>query len=146
MGLEFLGGKLADVGKALLNELHSVLVHLIKVVRGVEEPVPPVKAQPVDVLLDSLHELHVLLGGVGVVHPQIAQPTILLRRTKVDDQGLAVADMEVAVGLRRKTGMDFHPGVLSAGSDVLINKIVDKILCHDRLHFFRHGPHAPSLL
>ncbi len=38
------GGQLADVGQALPDEGHGALVHLLKVVGGVEKPVPPVEA------------------------------------------------------------------------------------------------------
>ena len=100
--LELLGGELAHIGQALLDELHGVVVHLLKVVGGVVEPVAPVVAQPVDVLLDGLHVLHVLLGGVGVVHAQVAQAAVLLGGAEVDEDGLGVADVQVAVGLGGK--------------------------------------------
>ena len=81
-----------------------------------------------DVLFDGIHELGVLLGGVGVVHTQIADAAEFLGGTEVDDQGLAVADVQIAVGLGRKTGVDLHPGKLSAGGDVLFDELVDKVL------------------
>ena len=62
-----------------------------------------------DVLLDGLHVLHVLLGGVGVVHAEIAQAAVLLGGAEVDGQGLAVADVEIAVGLRRTSGYNVYP-------------------------------------
>ncbi len=143
---ELLGGQLADIGKSLPDKFYGVVVHLVKVIRGKEKPVIPVIAQPVDVLLNGVHVLHVLLGGVGIVHPQVADAAILFRRTKIDKDGLGVADMEISIGLRREAGMDGHSGVLSPRSNVLINKIMNKILAHDRFHFFRHGSHTPSLL
>ncbi len=90
-GTELLRRQLADVGQALL-----------------EEPVAPVKAQPVDILLDGVHILGVLLGGVGVVHAQVAQAAEALGGAEVDGQRLAVADVQIAVGLRRKTGVDLR--------------------------------------
>ena len=81
-----------------------------------------------DILLDSVYELGVLLGGVGVVHAQVADAAELLSRAEVDDQRLAVADVEIAVGLGRETGVDLHPGKPSAGSDVLRDKFVNKVL------------------
>ena len=103
---ELVGGELADIGQALFDEVHRQLVGPLKIVRAVVEPVVPVEAQPVDVLLDGVYVLGVLLGGVGVVHPQVADAAVLLRRAEVDGQGLAVADMEIAVGLRREPGVD----------------------------------------
>ena len=83
--LELLGGQLAHVGQALLDEAHSQLVGLFEVIAAVEEAVTPVKAQPVDILLDSVYELGVLFGGVGVVHAQVADAAELLSRAEVDD-------------------------------------------------------------
>ena len=113
--LELLGGQLADVGQALLDEVHGQLVGLLKVVGAVEEAVAPVEAQPVDVLLDGVHVLRVLLGGVGVVHAQVADAAEFLGGAEVDGQGLAVADVEIAVGLRGEPGVDRFPLAASAG-------------------------------
>ena len=125
--LHLLRGQLADVGQALLDEGHGALVHLLEVVGGIVEPVAPVKAQPVDVLLDGLHVLHVLLGGVGVVHAEVAQPAVLLGGAEVDAQGLAVADVQIAVGLRRETGVDGHALELTTLCDVLVDELMDKV-------------------
>ena len=125
---ELLGSQLAHIGQPLFDEAYRQLIGLLKVVGPVEEAVSPVKAQPVDVLLNGVHKLGVLLGGVGVIHPQVADAAEGLRRAEVDDQGLAVADVEVAVGLGGKTGMDLHPGKLPAGGDVLRDKVSNKIL------------------
>ena len=94
---------------------------------AVEEPVTPVKAQPVDILLDGLHELHILLGGIGVVHAEIADAAVFFCSTEVDDQGLAVSDVQIAVGFRGKTGMDSLTGAAAALGNVLVNKSLDEI-------------------
>ena len=127
MGLEFFRRQLADIGQSLLDEAHRLPVVLLKIVGTVEETVAPVKAQPVDVLLDGLHKLLVLFGGVGVVHPQVAQSAELFGGTEVNGQGLAVADMEIAVRLRGKTGMHRHALELSAGGNILLNKSMDEV-------------------
>ena len=59
-----------------------------------------------DILLDGVHILGVLLGGVGVVHAQVAQAAVTLGGAEVDAQGLAVTDVQIAVGLRRKPGVN----------------------------------------
>ena len=131
--LELLGGQLADVGKTLLNQLHGVLVVLFKVVGAVVEPVAPVEAQPVNVLLDGLHVLFIFLGGVGVVHPEVAQAAVLRGGAEINDQRLAVTDVQVAVRLRREPGVDGLPGKLTARGNVLIDKGMDKILAFRNL-------------
>ena len=85
-----------------------------------------------NVLLNGLHKLSVFLSGIGVVHPQVTNAAKLLRRTKVDDQRLAVPNVQIAVGLRREAGMNLHPSAPSAGSNVLRNKLMDKILAGSR--------------
>ena len=145
--LELLRGELAHIGQPLLDEAHRQLIGLFKVVGAVEEPVPPVEAQPVDVLFDGVHKLGILLGRVGVVHAQVADAAELLGRAEVDDQRLAVADVEIAVGLGRKTGMNLHAGKAPAGGDVLRDKFMDKVLAGSGLallgdavfQFFRHS-------
>ena len=127
VGLELLGGQLAHIGQTLLDEQHRLAVILLKIVAAEEETVAPIEAQPVDVLLDGAHKLLILLGGVGVVHTEVAQTAKLLSGTEVDAQGLAVADVQVTVGLRGKTGVDGHALVLAAGSQVLGDEIVNKV-------------------
>ena len=89
-----------------------------------------------DILLDGVHELGVLLGGVSVVHAQVADPAELLGRTEVDDEGLAVADMQVAVGLGREAGVDLHPGAAAPLGNILLDELVDKVLA---LSLFQGG-------
>ena len=136
--LKLLGGQLAHVGQALFDELHGVLVHLLKVVGGEEEAAAPVVAQPVDVLLDGLHVLHVLLGGVGVVHAQVAQAAVLLGGAEVHEDRLGMADVQVAVGLRREPGVDGHALELTTLGDVLVNEIMDEVLRHGGFQLFWH--------
>ena len=132
--------QLADIGQALLDEGHGALVHLLKVVGSIEKPVPPVEAQPVDILLDSLDVLYVLLGGVRIVHAEIAQSAILLGGAKVDAQSLAVPDVQIAVGLRREPGVDGHALEPATLCDVLVDKLMDKMfafgLLGNRGHIF----------
>ena len=133
--LKLLGGQLADVGQALLNQLLGERIGLFKIIGAVEEPVAPVEAQPVDVLLDGVHILGVLLGGIGIVHTKVAHPVKLQGGAEVDGQGLAVADVQIAVGLRREPGVNRLTGEPAALGNVLINEAVDEIfalqgLCH----------------
>ena len=142
VGLELLRGELADVGQPLPDELLGILIHFFKVIGGVVEPVTPVKAQPVDVLLDGVHVLRVLLGGVGVVHAQVAQAAVLFCRAEVNGQGLTMTNVEVAVGFGGEAGVDSHALVLPALGDVLVDHVVDKVLAHGRVPIFRHVCHS----
>ena len=134
-----LRGQLADVGQTLPDQLLGAFVHLVEILGGVVEAVAPVEAEPVDILLDGLHVLNVFLRGVGVVHAEVAQAAELLRRAEVDAKSLAVADVQITVGLRREAGVDGHAGVLSALGNILLNESVDKILVFVVPDFFCHG-------
>ena len=144
--LKLLGGQLAHVGQALFDELHGVLVHLLKVVGGEEKAVAPVVAQPVDILLDGLHVLHVLLGGVGVVHAQVAQAAVFLGGAEVHEDRLGMADVQIAVGLRREPGVDGHALELTTLGDVLVNEIMDEVLRHGGFQLFWHVNHSSFLI
>ncbi len=119
--------QLADIGQTLSDQLHGVFIVLLEIIGAVKQPVAPVEAQPVDILLNGLHKLGVLLGGVGVVKAQVAQAAKLFRRAEVDAQGLAVADVQIAVGLRREPGVDLFARKASAGGDILLDELLDKI-------------------
>ena len=46
---DLVGGQVVDVGLARPDQLDGPVVELLEVVRGVEEPVAPVEAEPADV-------------------------------------------------------------------------------------------------
>ena len=70
------------------------------------EVLAPVEAEPGDVFLDRLDELDLLLGRVGVVEAQVAAAAEILGDTKTNADRLGVADVQVAIGLRWKSGDD----------------------------------------
>ena len=86
------------------------MVHLLEIVRGEEEPVLPVEPQPAHVGHDGFDVLLFLFAGIGVVEPQVADPVVFRGQAEIEADGLGVADMQVAVGLRGKAGD--HPAVI----------------------------------
>ena len=134
--------QLVHVRKAAANQVHGVLIALFVVFRCEEQPAVPGKAQPADVVHDAFDELRFLLGGVGIVKAEVAQPAIALRGDEIDVHGLGVADVQVAVGFRREAGM--HPSAVLAGADVLVDKVPDKI-ASQRFGVF-HGKSSLSAL
>ena len=133
---KLLRSQLAYIGQALFDQALGQLIGLLEIIRAIEKPVVPVKPKPVDVLLDGVHELGVLFGGIGVVHAQVADAAELLRGAEIDAQGLAVADMQISVGLRREAGVDLHAFVLSARADILCDELMNEIT---ELEGFFHG-------
>ena len=101
-----------------------------------------------DILLNGIHKLCVLFGGVGVVHAQVADAAELFCGPEVYNQSLAVADMQIAVGFRRKTGVHLHPSEPAARGNILLNKLVDEVLAlrpllGDRFNLVRHKRPPP---
>ena len=137
---ELLRGQIADVGQPLFDELDRELVVLFKIIRAIEEAVAPVKAQPVNVLLDRVDVFGVLLRRVRVVHAQVAQAAEFLRGAKVDRQRLAVADVQISVRLRREPGVNGLALKPAAGGQILFNEGVNEISVLQRLSFFIHVP------
>ena len=65
-----------------------------------------------DVGHDGIDIFDLFLGRVGVVHPQVADAAEFARDAEVEADRFGMADVEIAVRLRRETGVD--PRVLSA--------------------------------
>ena len=99
---DLVGGEAVDVGLARHDQVHGVAVERLEIVRGVARLAVPVEAQPADVLLDRLDVLDVLLRRVGVVEAQVAGAAELGGDAEVEADRLGVADVQVAVRLRRK--------------------------------------------
>ena len=66
----------------------------------------PTADEPSHIGLDRLDILHVLLGRVGVVHAQVADAAKLVGEAEIQADALGVPDVEIAVGLGRKTGVN----------------------------------------
>ena len=132
---ELLRCQLADISKALADQLKSILIGFIKIIGTVEETVAPVKAEPVDVVLNGVDIFGVLFGGVRIIHAQIADTAEVLGCRKIDCQRLAVADVKIAVRLGRETGMDLHAVAAVAFLQIFFYEFFNKVsgLIHSNL-------------
>lgn len=63
-------------------------------------------AQPRHNLLNVVNVLFLLGRGVGIVVAQIARAADFLGKAKVDKHRLGVTDMEITIGLGRKSRID----------------------------------------
>ena len=95
-----------DVRIAVPDEVHGVLVELLEVVRCVPRLALPREPEPAHVRLDRFHVLDVLGRRVRVVEPEVARAAELRRNAEVQADRFCVADVEVAVRLRREAGRD----------------------------------------
>ena len=84
----------------------------------------PVEAEPAHVALDGVDIFLLLLGRVGVVEAQIAMAAELLRHAEIQADRLGVADMQIAVRLRRKAG---HDRLDAAGVEVGLDDVADEV-------------------
>ena len=143
---DLVGAQVVHVGFAVADKLLGPVVELLEVVAGVKEAAVPLRPQPGGVFHDGVNVLLLLLLRVGVVEAQVEQAVVVLGQAVVEVDGFGVADVEVAIRLRREAGVDL-PGVLAAGV-VLVNDRPNEIrrgwcsyVCHGlflnhRLHRF----------
>ncbi len=122
---DLVGGEVVDVGLAGLDELHGPLVELAEVVGGVAEALP-VEAEPAHVGHDGVDVLLLFLFGIGVVEAQVGFAAELVGEAEVDADGFGVADVEVAVGLGRKAGLDLGVAVLF-GAHILGDHVAEEV-------------------
>ena len=134
----FLLRQIVNIRLALLDELHGALKAGLEVVRAVVDTAARLLAgQPLDVLPDGVHVLGIFLDRVGVVVAQVEQAVVFLRDRPVDEDRLCRADVQIAVRLGRKTGMN---ALGQAVCDVLVNDFRQKVvyIFHHSLYFPLH--------
>src|SRR5262249_49469843 len=95
----------------------------------------PAPNEPVDVFLDGFHVFDVFLGGVGIIHAQVAGAAELVGDAEVQADALGMADVKVAVRLGRKTGVDARIFAFAKmfGHDIA-NKIRGPYTCIFKIH------------
>jgi hypothetical protein len=102
-----LGGGLAvDVGVACFDQALCRAVHEIEIIAGVIEIGAPVEAQPLHRADDGIDVLLLFFFRVGVVEAQVAGAAVALRQPEVEADRLGVADVQIAVRLRREARAD----------------------------------------
>jgi hypothetical protein len=89
----------------LFYELDGIVMQDLKVVGSVGD-LPGLIAHKLDILFDVDDVFDVFLGGVGVVKPQVALTLADLGLHEIEPHRFAVADMQIAVGLRREPRED----------------------------------------
>ena len=124
VGPHFFEGLVVHVGQAALDELLGPFVELVEIVGSVAL-LRPLEAQPFDVFLDGIDILHVFLGRIGVVVAEIRLAAVFLGKAEIDTQALGMAQMKIAVGLRREAGDD---AVVFSGREVRLDNLFEEIV------------------
>jgi hypothetical protein len=120
-------GLIVHIGLAGADQVLRPGVELFEIVRRVVEMFAPIEAEPMDVLLDGVDEFLLFLGRVGVVEAQIALAAEFLGDAEVQADRFGVADMEIAVRLRRKPGDDLAgAAVRKIGLDDVANEVATR--------------------
>ncbi len=114
-----------DIGLAGADQVFGPLVKLLEIIRRMIEMLAPIEAEPAHVGLDGVDIFLLLLGRVGVVEAQIAMAGEFLGDAEIEADRLGVADMQVAVRLRRKPGDD---RLVPARGKIGAHDVADEIL------------------
>jgi hypothetical protein len=121
------GALAVDVGKTLLDQVFGDLVELVEIVAGVVQvflaALLPRKAEPLDAVHDGVDVFLVFLLRIGVVEAQVAAAGVVARQAEVQADRFRVADVQVAVRLRREAGNDRRHAfaVVGAGRQVVVD-------------------------
>ena len=62
----------------------------------------PVEAEPTDAVHDAVNILLILLDGIGVVKAHVAGAAVVTGKAEVQTDALGMADVQIAVRLRRE--------------------------------------------
>jgi len=100
------GALFVYISFSFLDETDGEVPQLLEVV-GCIIFISPLESEPLDIFLDGFHIFHVFFGRVGVVETQVTYSTIACGYPKIQANGLGMTDVEITVGLRRETGLDF---------------------------------------
>ena len=119
------GAQIVDVGFAVFDQLDRPFVELAKVVGGVAEIVP-LEAEPVHVFHDGVDVLLLFFFGIGVVEAEIGLAAEFVGESEVEADGFGVADVQIAVRLRRKARLDDRVAVFF-GFQILDHRIADEV-------------------
>ena len=112
------------IRKSAHDPVLSDFIAFVIIVGSIIETTGPVKSKPVNIPLDCFDIFSILFGRICVIKAQIAFSAILFCGKKVHDQRFAVANMHIAIGLGRKTGMHLR---IMAFLEIFFNGIPDKI-------------------
>ena len=102
---DLLGRLLIDIGVAVADHPQGEVPEALEIVARVVD-VAPLEAEPTDVLEDVLHILVVFLAGVGIVEAEVAHAIVVLGHAEVHTDSLGMANMQVAIGLRREARLN----------------------------------------
>ncbi len=121
---DLVGRQVVHVRVAVADQVDGPVVELLEVVRGVVEVLAPVEAEPADVALDRVDVLLLLLDRVRVVEAEVAAAAEVTGDAEVEADRLGMADVQVAVRLRREARDDRR---MAPAADIRGNDLADEV-------------------
>ena len=118
-------GLVVHIGLAGADQLLGPAIEPLEIVRRVIEVLAPVKAKPANVFLNRFYILNLLLGGIGIIEPQVTHAVVFGGDAKIEADRLGVANMQMPIRLRRKSR--HHPPAVLAGLQVCGDDLANKI-------------------
>ena len=121
-----------DISEPIPDQSLRPFIETVEIIRGIERLAGPFVAEPAHIGLDGIDVFLLFLGRIGVVEAQIAAASKLLRDAEIERDRLGVADMQIAVRLRREPGHDLP--VLARG-EIGLDDVADEVapcLCRRR--------------
>ncbi|MNN06879.1 hypothetical protein D3C81_1196870 [compost metagenome] len=95
--------KVVHISFPLLNQQHSTVVHLFKII-GSEAELFPFKSEPFHIFLNRINVFYIFLDRIGIIKPQIRSAPEFICQGEVNPNSFGMSDMKVAVGLWREAG------------------------------------------
>ncbi len=89
-----------------------------------EAVICPAANEPLYVGDDRIHILDFFVGGIGVIHAEVANAAELAGDPKIQANRFRMADVQIAVGFRWETSVDLR---IRVTTDVRRNDIADEI-------------------
>ena len=120
---DLLGRQTADERLAPFDQLHGKFAEAFEIVRRIGRTGPR-ETEPGDVALNGVDVLLALPQRIGVVVAQVGAAVELFRDTEVQTDGLGMADVQVAVRLRREPRDD---AFAVSRSEIIANAMADEV-------------------
>jgi hypothetical protein len=123
---DLFGRQAVDVSLAGLDQVLGTFVELLEIIRGVKQPRASQSkpSQRTSSLIDSVYS-RLSFSGLVSSKRRLALTAEILRDSEIQADRLGVADMQVAVRLRRETGM--QAAFVLAGGQIAFNDLANEI-------------------
>lgn len=97
--------EVAHKGDPLANQLACPVVKLFEIVGSVQQFIP-LEAEPIDVRFDRIDVLFAFLGRIRIIESKVAVSAIGFGQAEIKADAFGVPDVQIAIRLRRKSGVD----------------------------------------